>query len=102
MDPAQLKRRIERALISVSDKTGLEDLARGLHAAGVEILASGGTGKAIANLGLPVREVSDYTGFPELMDANLRAKPLRARAATIRPSTPIFPQHSLPRQTLSL
>ncbi len=72
MDPAQLKRRIERALISVSDKTGLEDLARGLHAAGVEILASGGTGKAIANFGLPVREVSDYTGFPELMEGRVK------------------------------
>ena len=68
----QMKRRIERALISVSDKTGLEGLARGLHAAGIEILVSGGTGKAIAGFGVPVREVSDYTGFPELMEGRVK------------------------------
>ena len=75
MKPKQhrkLIRKIERSLISVSDKTGLEDLARGLHAAGVQILASGGTAKAIAALGIPVREVSDYTGFPELMAGRVK------------------------------
>ena len=68
----QLKRSIERALISVTDKTGLEGLARALHAAGVEILASGGTAKAILATGVPVREVSDYTGFPEIMQGRVK------------------------------
>ena len=68
----QLKCKITRALISVSDKTGLEDLARGLISAGVEILASGGTARKILDLGLPVREVADYTGFPELMEGRVK------------------------------
>lgn len=68
----QLKCRIKRALISVSNKTGLEELARGLVWAGVEILASGGTAKTILEVGLPVREVADYTGFPELMQGRVK------------------------------
>ena len=53
---------ISRALISVSDKTGLDELARGLHRHGVEILSTGGTAKFIASLDIPVIEVSDFTG----------------------------------------
>ena len=64
--------KIERALISVSDKTGLDELARGLISSGVEILASGGTARRISELGLPVMEVSDYTGFPEMMDGRIK------------------------------
>ena len=67
-----MKRKIERALISVSDKTGLDALAHGLHEAGVEILASGGTARTIADAGVLSREVSDYTGFPELMGGRVK------------------------------
>jgi phosphoribosylaminoimidazolecarboxamide formyltransferase/IMP cyclohydrolase len=64
--------RIQRALISVSDKLGLADFARGLSAAGVEIFSTGGTRKHLENEGIPVRDVSDYTGFPEMMDGRLK------------------------------
>jgi len=63
---------ISRALISVSDKSGLESLAKGLHEHEVEILSTGGTAKFIADLGIPVIEVSDFTGFPELFDGRLK------------------------------
>ena len=64
--------KIQRALLSVSDKTGLIDFARGLHEFGVELLSTGGTAKAIAAAGIPVREISDYTGFPEMMDGRVK------------------------------
>lgn len=64
--------RIERALISVSDKTGLTDFARGLHELGIEIFSTGGTAKSIAEAGIPVRDVADYTNFPEMMDGRLK------------------------------
>ena len=63
---------ISRALISVSDKTGLEVLVKGLHQHGVEILSTGGTAKFIADLSIPVIEVSDFTGFPELFDGRVK------------------------------
>jgi phosphoribosylaminoimidazolecarboxamide formyltransferase/IMP cyclohydrolase len=63
---------ISRALISVSDKAGLESLAKGLHENDVEILSTGGTAKFIADLGIPVVEVSDFTGFPELFDGRVK------------------------------
>jgi phosphoribosylaminoimidazolecarboxamide formyltransferase/IMP cyclohydrolase len=63
---------IRRALLSVSDKAGLDQLANGLVAAGVELFASGGTRKYLEQLGLPVREVGDYTGFPEMLDGRLK------------------------------
>ncbi len=65
-------RRIARALISVSDKTGLEDFARALASAGVDLVSTGGTAAAIAAAGLPVRDVSDLTGFPEMMDGRVK------------------------------
>ncbi|TAN49328.1 MAG: bifunctional phosphoribosylaminoimidazolecarboxamide formyltransferase/IMP cyclohydrolase [Methylococcaceae bacterium] len=64
--------KIQRALISVSDKTGVADLCRALRQFGVEILSTGGTAKLLAAEGVPVREVSDYTGFPEMMDGRLK------------------------------
>ena len=64
--------RIQRALISVSDKLGLADFARGLAAAGVEIYSTGGTRKHLESEGIPVRDVSEYTGFPEMMDGRLK------------------------------
>ena len=63
---------IRRALLSVSDKTGLIDLARALSAAGVELLSTGGTAAAIKAAGLAVKDVSEHTGFPEMMDGRLK------------------------------
>jgi phosphoribosylaminoimidazolecarboxamide formyltransferase/IMP cyclohydrolase len=63
---------IRRALLSVSDKTGLVDLARALAARDVELLSTGGTARAIRDAGLPVRDVSDLTGFPEMMDGRVK------------------------------
>ncbi len=61
-----------RALISLSGKTGLEEAARALHQAGVELVSTGGTRAALAGLGLPVRDVADLTGFPEMMDGRVK------------------------------
>ncbi len=63
---------LKRALISVSDKTGLIDFARALDAGGVEILSTGGTAKALREAGLSVRDVADATGFPEMMDGRVK------------------------------
>ncbi len=63
---------IRRALISVSDKSGLLDLARGLTARGVEILSTGGTARLLTENDIPVTEVSDYTGFPEMMGGRVK------------------------------
>ena len=63
---------IKRALISVSDKTGVAEFARQLHSMGVEILSTGGTAKLLADSQIPVIEVSDYTGFPEMMDGRVK------------------------------
>ena len=65
-------RRIERALLSVSDKAGLVDFARFLHGRGVALVSTGGTRDALAAAGLPVTEVADLTGFPEMMDGRLK------------------------------
>ncbi|MFA6143159.1 MAG: bifunctional phosphoribosylaminoimidazolecarboxamide formyltransferase/IMP cyclohydrolase, partial [Candidatus Omnitrophota bacterium] len=64
--------KIRRALLSVSDKTGLEDLAKVLSKFGVEILSTGGTAKAIRALGIPVKDVSEHTGFPEMLDGRVK------------------------------
>jgi len=61
-----------RALISVSDKTGVVDFARALSELGIEILSSGGTAKLLTQNGIPAIEVSDYTGFPEMMDGRVK------------------------------
>ena len=63
---------IARALISVSDKTGIVELARALHEMGIEILSTGGTAKQIREAGVPVADVSSYTGFPEVMDGRVK------------------------------
>ena len=64
--------RVSRALLSVSDKTGLIDFARALVGHGAEIVSTGGTRKAIADAGLPVTDISDITGFPEMMDGRVK------------------------------
>src|SRR4051794_34137227 len=65
-------RPIRRALLSVSDKTGLIDLARDLAGHTVELISTGGTRKALAEAGLPVKDVSEVTGFPEMMDGRVK------------------------------
>ncbi|HEY2227129.1 MAG TPA: bifunctional phosphoribosylaminoimidazolecarboxamide formyltransferase/IMP cyclohydrolase [Xanthobacteraceae bacterium] len=71
-DSADPLRKISRALISVSDKTGLIDLARALARLGVEIVSTGGTRKALTGAGLAVRDVAELTGFPEMMDGRVK------------------------------
>ena len=61
-----------RALISVSDKTGIVDLAKALHALGVSLISTGGTAKLLAQQGLPVTEVAEVTGFPEMLDGRVK------------------------------
>ena len=63
---------IQRVLISVSDKTGIADFAQALHRLGIEILSTGGTARLLAEQGLPIIEVSDYTGFPEMMAGRVK------------------------------
>ncbi|MFM9848412.1 MAG: bifunctional phosphoribosylaminoimidazolecarboxamide formyltransferase/IMP cyclohydrolase [Hyphomicrobiaceae bacterium] len=63
---------IQRALISVSDKSGLIEFARGLYSAGIELLSTGGTASALKQAGLSVKDVSEHTGFPEMMDGRLK------------------------------
>ena len=63
---------IKRALLSVSDKTGLVDLGKALAAKNVELVSTGGTARALRDAGLEVRDVSDLTGFPEMMDGRVK------------------------------
>ena len=70
-DPRDLSP-VTRALLSVSDKTGLIEFARALAGRGVELVSTGGTRKAIADAGVPVKDVSDLTGFPEMMDGRVK------------------------------
>src|ERR1700754_5015561 len=65
-------RPIARALLSVSDKTGLLDFARGLSSHGIELVSTGGTAKALKDAGLEVMDVSELTGFPEMMDGRVK------------------------------
>lgn len=65
-------RRVERALISLTDKSGCEDFARALAAMGVEILSTGGTALKLRGSGITVTDVSDFTGFPEMLDGRVK------------------------------
>ena len=67
-----MNKKITRALVSVSDKTGIVDFCRELGQLGVEILSTGGTAKLLAENNVTVTEVSDYTGFPEMMDGRVK------------------------------
>src|SRR6188768_100473 len=60
------------ALLSVSDKTGIVELAQALHAQGIKLLSTGGTAKLLAEAGLPVMEVAELTGFPEMLDGRVK------------------------------
>lgn len=74
---------IRRALISVYDKTGLTDLAHGLHEAGVDIVSTGSTAKTIAAAGIPVTPVEDVTGFPEVLDGRVKTLHPRVHAGIL-------------------
>ncbi|WP_328424427.1 bifunctional phosphoribosylaminoimidazolecarboxamide formyltransferase/IMP cyclohydrolase [Streptomyces sp. NBC_00443] len=77
------KRAIRRALVSVYDKTGLEDLARGLHEAGVELVSTGSTAAKIAAGGVPVTKVEELTGFPECLDGRVKTLHPRVHAGIL-------------------
>ena len=64
--------KIKRALLSVSDKAGLIDLGRALARHGVDLVSTGGTAKSLRDAGLDVRDISDLTGFPEMMDGRVK------------------------------
>jgi phosphoribosylaminoimidazolecarboxamide formyltransferase/IMP cyclohydrolase len=74
---------LKRALVSVYDKTGLEDLARGLHEAGVELVSTGGSAALIEQLGIPVTKVEDLTGFPECLDGRVKTLHPRVHAGIL-------------------
>jgi phosphoribosylaminoimidazolecarboxamide formyltransferase/IMP cyclohydrolase len=86
------RRPIRRALISVYDKTGLIELARGLHAAGVAIVSTGSTAKAIAGAELPVTLVEEVTGFPELLDGRVKTLHPHVHAGLL--ADPRKPEHA--------
>jgi phosphoribosylaminoimidazolecarboxamide formyltransferase/IMP cyclohydrolase len=67
-----MSKAVQRALISVSDKTGLVDFAKGLAARNIEILSTGGTAKKMRDNGIPVTDVSEFTGFPEMLDGRVK------------------------------
>jgi phosphoribosylaminoimidazolecarboxamide formyltransferase / IMP cyclohydrolase len=77
------RRAIKRALIGVSDKTGLLELGTGLHAAGVEIISTGGTAKTLADAGVPVTPVEQVTGFPESFDGRVKTLHPRVHAGLL-------------------
>src|SRR5579883_1924235 len=70
---------LKRVLISVTDKTGVVDFARGLHELGAAIISTGGTAKMIRDAGIPVQDVAEVTGFPEMLDG--RVKTMHPRIA---------------------
>ena len=74
---------ITRALVSVYDKTGLEDLVRGLHDAGVALVSTGGSAALIEGLGIPVTKVEDLTGFPECLDGRVKTLHPRVHAGIL-------------------
>ncbi len=77
------KRPVKRALVSVYDKTGLEELARGLHDLGVSLVSTGGSAALIEKLGLPVTKVEDLTGFPECLDGRVKTLHPRVHAGIL-------------------
>ncbi len=81
--PDAARRPIHRALISVYDKTGLVELARGLTVAGVEIVSTGSTAKTIADKGIPVTRVEELTGFPEVLDGRVKTLHPRVHAGLL-------------------
>ena len=77
-------RKIGRALLSVSDKTGLVDFAKALSMQGIELVSTGGTAKALRNVGLEVIDVSEMTGMPEMMDGRVKTCSPKIRPLSCR------------------
>ena len=89
---------IKRALVSVSDKTGIVDFCRDLVSLGIGILSTGGTARLLADSGIDVVEVSDYTGFPEIMDGRVKTLHPKVHGALLgRPGTDdsVMQEHGL-------
>ena len=83
--------KIQRALLSVTDKTGLVDFARKLESSGVELVSTGGTAKLLRDSGIAVKDISELTGFPEMLDGRVKTLHpkvhggiLHSRARTLR------------------
>ncbi|MEU6646272.1 bifunctional phosphoribosylaminoimidazolecarboxamide formyltransferase/IMP cyclohydrolase [Saccharomonospora sp. NPDC046836] len=98
--PGVGQRPVRRALIGVSDKAGLLELATGLHAAGVEIVSTGGTAKVLADAGVPVTPVEDVTGFPESLDGRVKTLHPRVHAGLLADMTK--PEHVAQLQSLDI
>ena len=73
--------KIQRALLSVSDKTGLVPFAQILAAAGIELISTGGTAKTLREAGLTVKDISEHTGFPEMLDGRVKTLHPKSMAA---------------------
>lgn len=86
---------VSRALISVSDKRGVVDFARGLAALGIEILSTGGTAKALAEAGISVVAVEDFTGFPEMLDGRVKTLHPRIHAGILHRRSDLRHQHAM-------
>src|SRR5215470_16233584 len=80
---AEDRRPVRRALLSVSDKTGLRELATGLHAAGVQLVSTGTTATVIADAGVPVTRIEELTGFPECLDGRVKTLHPRVHAGLL-------------------
>ena len=89
--PTGAQRPIRRALVSVYDKTGLEELVRGLHEAGVAIVSTGGSAALVEGLGIPVTRVEELTGFPECLDGRVKTLHPRVHAGLLADTT--NPEH---------
>ncbi|MEX2468373.1 MAG: bifunctional phosphoribosylaminoimidazolecarboxamide formyltransferase/IMP cyclohydrolase [Pseudohongiellaceae bacterium] len=90
---------VRRALISVSDKTGIVTFARALHELGIEILSTGGTHKLLNSEGVPAVEISDYTGFPEMMDGRVKTLHPRVHGGILARRDvdgPVMEAHDIP------
>jgi phosphoribosylaminoimidazolecarboxamide formyltransferase/IMP cyclohydrolase len=90
---------VRRALLSVSDKAGVAEFARGLHELGVELLSTGGTHKLLKDAGIPVTEVSDYTGFPEIMAGRVKTLHPKVHGGILGrrgPDDAVMQQHGIP------
>ncbi len=98
----ELMTKVRRALISVSDKTGVVEFAKGLAELGVEILSTGGTAKKLREAGLNIKDVSEYTGFPEMMDGRVKTLHPKVHAALLALRDNPEHMHQIQEQNIEL